>query len=570
MQLNKLSPIAGLILATMLGACGGGKGDDPAPASAPPVIKVSAIKASSATPTNAQAELQFEGGVCSGGTGTLTALWDFGDGTGSGSYAPHTYDTDGTKTVTVTCTDSAGKTQLGTAAITVASAAMNGFLGKNWTAYASIESNPLPYPVAGLTSSGDIYGVWIRSAVGTQNEVATGTTNFNSASWTVSPDVLTTFIDPVTKNYARSPFNVTLPGMSTAAIDLAVSPNGHAIAAWMAGTKIWYATKDNLAGAWSISHDIDVPVLDKSIKVAINDNGVAAIAYCTSTGAELIRNLATRTPITISNQCDEMTTTQRLRSFDIAIDSTTVYAVGIAPGTSPGKSVVNLHSCTIDGVCETPKPISDELATAPKSLSYSRSPNGTYAAIAWNQIDMVNASPVSNVYASIYAPGTPKATWGSPMPVHITIPTNDYSRPLVAINDKGDAFLAMQLQTNLGYSSSTVVTNYQSAATPPTWHAPFQVADYGLSATDIAIDTWGTGLLTRFDGTKSQVGTFPKTGSWSNLRSLTYPTYRKDTFHYQTMRALPDGRAILATSVYDDTVPSNSADPVLSGYMLLK
>ena len=113
--------------------------------------------------------------------------------------------------MTVTCTDSAGKTQLGTAAITVASAAMNGFLGKNWTAYASIESNPLPYPVAGLTSSGDIYRVWIRSAVGTQNEVATGTTNFNSASWTVSPDVLTTFIDPVTKNYARSPFNRDCP-----------------------------------------------------------------------------------------------------------------------------------------------------------------------------------------------------------------------------------------------------------------------------------------------------------------------------------------------------------------------
>ena len=43
MQLNKLSPIAGLILATMLGACGGGGGDDPAPASAPPAIKVSAI-----------------------------------------------------------------------------------------------------------------------------------------------------------------------------------------------------------------------------------------------------------------------------------------------------------------------------------------------------------------------------------------------------------------------------------------------------------------------------------------------------------------------------------------------
>ena len=99
-------------------------------------------------------------------------------------------------------------------------------------AYASIESNPLPYPVAGLTSSGDIYGVWIRSAVGTQNEVATGTTNFNSASWTVSPDVLTTFIDPVTKNYARSPFNVTLPGMSTAAIDLAAL----SISGSMAGT----------------------------------------------------------------------------------------------------------------------------------------------------------------------------------------------------------------------------------------------------------------------------------------------------------------------------------------------
>ncbi len=565
MQLKQLSPVAAAILAALLSACGGGSDDSPPPPAPPPAIIVAPINISSATPANAQTPLAFTGGTCSGGTGALTATWDFGDGTGSGSYAPHEYATEGSKTVKVTCTDSTGKTGELEKPVTIASAAMNGFLGRNWTTYVKIESNIHPYPAVGITSAGAIYGAWIRSAVGLPNEVATGTTNFSRTGWNVSTDVLETNAD-------RSPFIIAPQnGARTAAIDMAVSPNGHAISAWMAGTKIWYATKADLDAAWTTPLAIDVAVLDKSIKVAINDNGVGAIAYCTNAGVHLIHNLASPTPTTtIGNQCDEWTGSQRLRSFDIAMDNATVHAVGIGNGTAGSDKVVNLHSCTVGGACATPQAISGQLTAAPKSLSFSLSPNGSYAAIAWDQIDVINGANVSNVYASIYAPGTPTAptaSWGQPMPVHNYNLSLPYTRPLVAINDFGDVFLAMQLQ--FGTSDvQTMVTNYQTSATPPKWRDPQSIANFEYSATDVAIDKYGTGLITRYGGIggySSQATTYSKTGEWERVWRNLSPVYSSGSFRYQTMRALPDGKAILATSVYN---PASTTS--VSGYTLLK
>lgn len=580
MQLNKLSPIAGLILATMLGACGGGGGDDPAPAPtpAPPAIKVSSVSLSSTTPRAiAEAALQFNGGACSGGTGTLTPSWNFGDGL---SDNPHTYATDGVKTITVTCTDSAGTAaKTTTLNLTVASAAMNGFLGRTWSTYSSIDStNVSPYPVAGIADSGDIYGVWLRR-VASNMEVAAGTTNFSSNSWTVS-GTLATGAD-------RSAFDDTAAGKQTAMIDLAVSPNGHAIAAWVAGSSIWYATKNSLSDAWSIPSKIaGETVIDASIKVVVNDSGNGAIGYCNSaTDARVITFSPTSIPaiqpsVTISKQCGVMDTTfafQRHRAFDISINPfSTILVAGIANGVTSGSSVVVIKDKHLGAGWSTLVAISSELATAPESLSLSLSPSGNRAGIAWNQVSLTSPFK-SNVYTSIFN-GT---IWGTPTPVQNDFTTKDYARPLIAVNDHGDAFLAMRL-IDPNSNITTEVSNYNAAATSPAWSWPKQISTTGLYTTDIAIDNWGTGLVTASDSNSwyTQAGTFAKatgTSQWSGFTTISpiasyYPAYYPyQTFHYQTMRALPDGRAILVTSMYDDkTAVIGIKTPIASGYMLLK
>ena len=618
MQPNQLSPIAVAILATMLSACGGGGDEPPPPAPViPPAITVSSVSLSTSTPRAfAEDPLQFNGGVCSGGKGTLTASWDFGDGTGTGSSNTHTYAEAnvGAKVVTVTCTDSAGTA--GAAAkstkfnVIVESAAMKGFLGKEWSSYSSINPlRPSLYPVAGLANSGDVYGVWLPSIApsifsgdAADTKAISGTTNFSSSKWTLSADDLSTGTD-------KSPFDDTQPGVRTTAIDLAVSPKGNAIAAWVAvsstgsNPSIWYTTKSGLTAAWAIPKQISVPVLNESIKVAINDDGVSAIAYCTGTtkttttttgaltytnfavkdtvtGAEVITNLSAPVPVrtVISNQCDTVDVgyadLQRHPLFGIAIDNTssTIYAVGVASGaTVSTNSVVRLKSLTsVGGLIDT-KDISGEMATSPKSLSFSRSPNGKFAAIAWNQVNTV--SPFySNVFTSIYA----NDTWSAGKAIQDDFTTKDYTRPLIAVNDTGIAFLAMQL--NFATSPETEVATYDAAK----WSAPNRGTNIStpsesqFNMTDVAIDNWGTGLITRLDKNSryTQAGTFSKTGTWSgfkNILPLNTPNYPGLRLHSQAMRALPDGRAILFTSIYDDITPrSGDSKPWSSGYVLLK
>lgn len=583
MQLNKLSPLAVAILATVLSACGGGGEDAPPPAApAPaPVIKVSALALNSATPRAiADTLLQFDGGVCSGGTGTVTSSWDYGDGTGATTLSTHTYTdtTEGVKTVKVTCTDSVGATKFTTLNVNVLNVAMKGFLGKTWTTYSSIESNVSPYPVAGIADSGDVYGVWLRRNIANTMEVAAGTTNFGSATWT-TPTVLPTA-------GSQSPFDDSVKGGSTAAIDLAVSPNGRVMAAWLAGSSIWYATKNGLGGAWSAPTEIVGETVktdaSASIKVVVNDAGNAAIGYCKSdTDARVITySGATQThqpSEKISKLCGTAevivtATQQRYRAFDIAIDnantaSSTVYAVGVDDGTIDStKSAVKIKSYTISGGWTTAASVSDELtaAKAPTSLSFARSPNGNYAAIVWDQINSINTN--SNVHANFYSSGA----WGAATPVQTNYITKKYSRPLIAVNDKGNAFLLMRLVDEWG-NSQTEVSTYNAAS--PGWTSPYQIIAAGHHATNIAIDNWGTGLVTRANDFYSQAGTFSKAGEWSGFKNVSpqYPYGMQSTFHYQTMRALPDGRAILVTSVYDDITPiTDTTKPVSSGYTILK
>lgn len=569
MQLKKFSPITGVILATLLSACGG---DEPEPV-VYPKLKISSLALSSATASAiAQTPVEFTGGICSGGNSNYIQEFDFGDKTPVSSVKTHTYLTSGLKTVVATCKDTAGSRAVVTSLeVNVAAAEMNGFMGKQWSTYASIDPlMPSLYPVAELTAAGDIYGVWLPS-LATNKDVTTGTTNFSSSSWTQSGGLSTGSDKPL--------FNDALPGASSAAIDLAVSPNGRATTAWMAGSSLWYATKNDLSGAWSTPVQINVPVLDASIKVVVNDAGSGAIAYCTSNGAELITyaGQARQAPVTISKQCDltdtSFFTIQRHRLFDIAIDnaSSTIYAVGIADGATTGKTVVTLKSYTPSGGWTAGTAISDEIDTAPESLSYARSPSGNFSAVAWNQ---VGTNLKSNVFARLYA----KGAWGPIQAVQDDYITKDYSRPLVAINDSGDAFLAMQIQS-IRKTFPIEVTNYDASATNPTWSKPFQVSTAKLSATDIAIDKWGTGLITRSDDGAAQsvssgtpeAGTYSKSGEWSGFTRLATKNLYSKSFHYQSMRALPDGRAIVVTSIYDDQTPMTlTTQPLSSGYVLLK
>ncbi|MBK7004912.1 MAG: PKD domain-containing protein [Burkholderiales bacterium] len=615
MQPNKLSPIAGLLLATLLGACGGKGGDEPEPSAPPPppALKASPALLSTDTPRAiAQNALKFDGGECSGGTAPVTASWDFGDGTPKGSSNTHTYteahaqakmvsSTNKSTIVTVTCTDAVGVTKSSTVNITVESASVNGFLGKTWTSYAAIDpTRPSLYPVAGVADSGDIYGIALPSVASTTHTKATaGTTSFSSTNWTAPTDDLATGTD-------TSLFNDTGPGVRTTAIDLAVSPNGHAIAAWMAQSttgvpSIWYTTKSSLSAAWTLPVQVNVPVMEESIKVAISDAGVGAIAYCTSSGgadtvtrtlsltstiksstAQLITTSNT-TPTTISNNCGVTDSgyaiLQRHRLFDIAIDnaSSTIYAVGVSNGTTdPAKSVVTLKSFTSGGGLTATTPISDEIASAfaPVSLSYARSPNGNYAAVAWNQV-RDDAYQKSNILTRIQVNGA----WGTAIQeVQNNYTTKDYARPLLAINDNGDVFLAMHLKYANGGDPDMEVSNYDAAAAAPVWSAPRRATNKStpnetqFNMTDIAIDKWGTGLVTRLDtnGSFTQAGTLSKAGTWSDFTNIStqYPSLR---LHNQTMRALPDGRTILVTSIYDDVTPlTANSKPVASGYMLLK
>jgi PKD repeat protein len=76
--------------------------------------------AGSAITTNEGSSVTFVG-TASGGTGTLTYSWTFGDGgTASGSLTPtHTYASDGSYTAKLTVTDSTGATTGSTVAVTV-------------------------------------------------------------------------------------------------------------------------------------------------------------------------------------------------------------------------------------------------------------------------------------------------------------------------------------------------------------------------------------------------------------------------------------------------------------------
>lgn len=582
MQLHKLCAASGLALTALLTACGGG-GDDPAPA-APAVAAVTASAASQKSTQRAivGTALQFDGGACGGGSLPVTATWDFGDKTPPSSDSTHTYASAGTYSVIVTCKDAKNVSKTSSPlSVVVGTEAMAGFLGREWSAYTTIDSdNRYVYPVAGIATSGAIDGIWLRSNVDEfglykqTTDVAAGKTDFNATSWTLSADP-----QPGTRDN-KPTFDGTA-WTTTAAMDMAISPSGKGLAAWRAGSadkgySLWYATKD-VSGTWSTPVQLNVPVVDASIKVVVNDAGDGAIAYCTGAIPSFSANVVaysnashtTGAPAVISQQCDSVRgstgNAQRSRSFDIAITnpSSTIMAVGLTPSGS--NSVVSVMSYTQAGGWTAATNLSGVLTDMPSnfSLSYSLSPNGNVAGVAWTEMGMplapYPATLKTNVMARIYAGGT----WGAATPI-VPLSIYEFSQPLIAVSDAGQAFLAMERAPTSASSYRTYVSNYTPTAgwrdIESTDSDLYPSSDYRLSASDIAIDKWGTGLLTRIvNSTFTQAGTFSIEGTWSRFSSISSSYSR---FHYQTMRALPDGRAILVTSV-GGTTPG-------SGYLLLK
>lgn len=625
MQLKKLSPLAGLLLTALLGACGGGGDDEPPPPAPPP--PPAAVIASSATISSTplsivNKSLQFGGGACSGGTPPYAAAtWNYGDSQ-QGTSNTHTYTNAGTYSVTVTCTDSKNVTATSSPFnVDVKSKAYEGFLGRTWSTYAAIDStNSYIYPVAGIANdAGDIYSVWLRSALlgngqyASVTDVAAGSSNVNTSVWTAATDPL--WADQ--NNTAT--FNGTGYEPTAAAIDMAIAPNGKAVAAWRTvvngsgptpPASLYYATKDG-SNPWSTPVLVTgIPttgvgsIQDATIKVVVSKLGdVAAIGYC-ATGANSTRKAAVvvttgpssnSTPQVVSEQCDDpvsFANTQRSRAFDIAFDaSSNVTAVGLTNSTPTGNFYVSLSTFQ-SGSWTTATHLSDELTTTgttPKmptsdfSLSYARSPDGTVAGVAWTQAGVTTdirypATRLNNVLVKILANGAWLPANGGTAVQPLT--TFEFVKPLIAVNDDGQAFLAMEGDTPPPVSNPpfwvrtyrTYVTSYSPLTTPPAnpWSAIVSTDvdavlsnNYRLNATDIAIDKWGTGLITRFNSNRTQAGTLPAGGTWSGFASIPSNSAGYRNFHYQTMRALPDGRAVLVTSVTKGTGNLQSGSIVL-------
>ena len=607
MQLKKLSPLAGLLLTALLSACGGGGDDAPPPPAAPipPAITITNVALSSTSPAAyAENVLVFDGGVCGGGTGALTATWDYGDGTtlvvNPGANPTHTYAEakTGPNTVTVKCADTAGTAiQTSTLKLTIQSAAMKGFLGKTWTTYQALEANVSAYPVAGITSAGDLYGVWIRRYDASNKAIATGLASLGNANWTLTnpgngdpSDALYTGTDQSPYNDANGNFNG-----ATAPIDMAVSPNGLAIAAWMVGSgpgsSLYFSTKSSPQAPWTTAKKITRPIINSSVKVVVNDAGNGAIAYCTSAGAEVVPVNGTTDGSfqPISTQCGDTTTDiaglqlyQRYRAFDVAIDTNSkIYAVGVSSGSTSGSSVAVQ---TYSGTWSTVTRVGDNLTATPSSLSMSLSPSGKKGMIAWPQ------KPTGSTKFATYTSGLKAdGTWSSSNAVNTDYALSvDYTHPFIAVNDSGDVALTM-MATPDGTSSRLVITNCAACSTTSaqgwattlktvqsimnTGAMPTTVGKY--FAADLAIDNWGTALITAGDENfrYSWAGTYSKNGVLSNLKPIgpanamnIIDSYGNFSFRYQTMRATATGNAILTTAIYD----YQSTTPYKSGFMLLK
>lgn len=549
-----------VVCALSLTSCGGGGNNDtqatPSTAGSGGVVLPIQLSDPSAPATTVETgtSVAFEGGQCVGGSGTLTTLWSFGDGTKMSNTNTHIYASPGQYSVFVTCTDSGSRQTLTTLPITVTVTPLNphGFLGRAWSNYQAVDArNTSIYPLAGLAEDGRVYGAWLQNE-GSGAAVVSGRMDTGSPrTWLL--EGLLPLSGPLVS------FNNNMLAQRVAPIDMAVSPQGRVLLAWVAGTSLWYTVRTPDVG-WSMPVQTALTPSSTTIKVAVNDAGDGAIAYCTAGGAQVVTvssgSTVTSTPQQISSRCSAMvgyasTGLQLAKAFDVAIDNTnsTVHAVGLMPSSgAAGKSQIMLRKYLPGSGWAEAEAISVELPQASFSssfsLSYSLAPAGQFAGVVWSQL---GANGISNAYARMADSGV----WGviNPLQSNTSAP---YALPLIAVNDEGKAFVAMGQDSPAQSTYFMYLTNYNAAKG---WMAnPVKANTWGgFSAVDVAIDQFGHGLVTHCDiGVDTVAGTLSSTGGWSGLRTIT-PLYGKNAFHYQAMRALPDGRAILMTSVLATT-----------------
>ncbi|HEX5354865.1 MAG TPA: PKD domain-containing protein [Aquabacterium sp.] len=568
----KFSSCVGVLCALSLTACGGGgsggsdAGATPAGSGAATVVMPLQLSDPTApTTVETGTSIQFGGGQCTGGSGVLTVSWSFGDGTKLSNTNAHIYASPGQYSVSVSCTDSGTKQTLSTLPITVTVTPLtpHGFLGRAWSTYQTVDThNTSIYPLGGLATDGKVYGAWLQN-LGSGSGVASGRLDsVTEKAWTLE-GLIPFGGTPVT-------FNNLVSSPRIGPLDLAVSPQGKVLVAWVAGSSLWYALRTP-EGGWSLPIQTAVSPSSATIKVAVNDAGDGAIAYCTAGGAQVVKvtrgSMVVSVPQQISARCSSMVGytgagLQLARGFDVAIDnaSSAIHAVGLMPSPSEvGKSQVVMFRHLPDSGWAAPEPVSAVLPTtsfgSTFSLSYSLAPAGQYAGVAWSQS---GDGSLSNAYARLSDGGT----WSA-----ITaLQTNNslaYALPLIAVNDDGKAFVAMAMDDKTRLSYFMYVSNYSPAAG---WMAsPVKANTWGgFAAVDVAIDQFGNGLVTHCDiGVDTVAGTLSAAGGWSGLKAIT-PLYGNGSFHYQAMRALPDGRAILMTSVYASTGFASS------GFVLLQ
>ncbi|MDE2000338.1 MAG: PKD domain-containing protein, partial [Burkholderiales bacterium] len=501
----------------------------------------------------------FSGGTCSGGSGQLNASWNFGDGSQTSSSNRHTYQQAGTYWVTVTCSDASTTATSSKLSVSVSAPAVakQGFLARTWSALSAIDpSNPSIYPVAGLSSSGVAQAVWLQNLTLNNSGAFSGSVDTNSAtSWTLNGALP---MDGSTASYSNYLYR-TRP----APIDMAVSPNGHALAAWIAGSSLWYATKTETSN-WSTPVKLSISPTEVVLKVAVSDQGNGMIAYCTASGAQAITYASgtiNTTPKTISTRCwgqsgNSYVAVQITRGFDLAVDNSTsnIYAVGLMPSpTVSGNAVVTKQTFNPSTGWGSAVAISDDLpgTSLGSTVSYSISPNGQNEAVAWSG---VGPGGLLNAYARISRAGV----MGAVLPLQ-TNNSSRYGIPLIAINDNANAFAVM---ANVDSDPAPYMVNYSPANG---WlKAPKLVASYsGYGGVDVAIDQYGNGLVTLDDdGIDTLAVTLSADGQTAKSQSIV-TGYGFSNFHYQTLKALPDGRAILAVSNYSQGSDTPSGVVVL-------
>lgn len=94
-------------MAILMCACGGGSPNSPlVNTKSYPAVTITGP--APRTTVHAGVEVQFDGGVCGGGNGQLTASWNYGDNTPLTPSNTHTYARAGSFPLWVQCTDTSG------------------------------------------------------------------------------------------------------------------------------------------------------------------------------------------------------------------------------------------------------------------------------------------------------------------------------------------------------------------------------------------------------------------------------------------------------------------------------